>query len=596
MASESAFYRVVGASMLGVLTLIIGCSSPFEQKATSELRDSIIASSERELRDAERHPEAREIERAPSELELSPERLPELEAMAGVNSYPQKVGDLGPDLLGDKGEGGPRFAISLEQAIRSAVSNNLELQIARLDPAIRQSQVVSAQAFFDWVFFADFGWNASNEAQTVPVINGVPLGAPASQSQQVSYSTGIRKDLTSGGRFTAEQGQTYFDDTGGAVDLLPDPSNSTYVSLRYDQPLLRGFGSDVALAEVRIAQNIERDSIEALRQGLLDTINQTERAYWELVQARLSLQIQRRLLERGIATRDVLKSRLGVDARPAEYSDAVARVEQRRADLIRAENRVRQASDELKRLINDPELSVGSEVVLSPVDMPIEETIRYSLAESLATALSRRPELQRSILAIDNASIRQTVARNARLPLLNFAIESRLQGLDSDVGGAYDDVLDSNFVNWIVSLAFEQPLGNREAEAGYRQRQLERLRATLAYRQTVQQLVLEVKTSLRNVQTNYRLIVQTRSSRLAAAENLRTLQVLEDTIASLNPEFLDLKFRRQEALAGAELDELSSLIDYNTSLADLSRATGQGLERNGIKFVVPEAGDYLDGK
>lgn len=594
MARKQLWYRTLGESsvVLGVI-VAAGCSTPFSERATTELRQSVIDSSERELRHAAREPAPRDLQRVPSELAIPQERMAELEAMAGFRSYPPTVELSGRDLLGEPHDVGGAVRVSLQQAIASAVSNNLSLQVARLDPAIRQAQVVQAQATFDWVFFADFEWDLTDRPSVVPVINGVPIGAAAQTNQTVAYSTGIRKPLTSGGQFTATQGQTYVDQTGTVTSFEPDPSNAVFASFRYDQPLLRGFGSDVALSEIRLAQNLERDAVEALRTTLLDVINQTEGAYWELVRARHALQIQQRLLQRGIVTRDVLESRLGVDARPAEFSDAVARVEQRRASVIRAENRIRQASDQLKQLMNDPELNVGSEVLLAPIDEPIEQPIRFSLLESLNAALAMRPELQRAILAIDSASIRQVVARNTRLPLLNFSVEAMLLGLSDDVGDAYEDVAESRFLNWLMSLAFEQPLGNRAAEANYRARQLERLGATIRYREAVQQVVLEVKATLRNIDTNYRLIEQTRTGRITAAENLRTLQVLEETIASLSPDFLDLKFRRQDALAVAELEELQALVDYNTSLADLSRATGEALERNGIRFIVPDAGDFV---
>ena len=593
MTRKQLWYRASVASSASLAALVVGCSTPFSERATGELRQSVIDSSERELRVAESDPSERSLQRVPTELSFPPERLAELETMAGPSSYPTTVTLTGDDLLGQTHETGNAIRVSLEQAIGSAVANNLALQIARLDPAIREAQVVQAQAAFDWVFFADFEWNVTDQPSTVPVINGVPVGAAARTRQSVAYSTGIRKPLTSGGQFTASQGQTYIDETAQGTTFSPDPSNSAFASFRYDQPLLRGFGSDVALSQIRLSENIERDAIEALRTTLLDVVNETEGAYWELVRARHSLQIQQRLLERGIQTRNVLESRLGVDARPAEYSDAVARVEQRRALVIRAENSIRQASDRLKQLMNDPELNVGTEVLLAPIDEPIEQPIRFSLLEALNAALAKRPELQRAILSIDNASIRQVVARNSRLPLLNFSVEALLLGLSDDVGDAYEDVAEAKFLNWLMSLAFEQPIGNRAAEANYRQRQLERLGATIQYREVVQQLVLEVKATLRNVGTNYRLIEQTRSARLAAAENLRTLLVLEETIASLSPEFLNLKFQRQDSLALAEIEELQALVDYNTSLADLSRATGEALERNGIRFIVPDAGEFL---
>jgi outer membrane protein len=587
MRQRKSWYRVGAA--LAASVWLGACENPLERASTEELRASIIDSARRELAEAKGAPEQRALRQTAEPLDLSPERRRELDAMAGASSYEDTVIPQLPDLLGRAGAASPSFRISLEQAVGSAVEHNLALQAARVQPAIAQSNVVAAQAVFDWVFFADFLWQVTDEP-SVTVIPGQPA---VRNAQDVSYTTGLRKPLTSGGEFSISQGQSYTDDNSPGVNVFPNPANAPFLSLRLDQPLLRGFGSDVALAEIRLAQNFERDAIEALRGQLIDSIVETESAYWRLYEAQRSLQIQRRLLERGIETRDVLESRLGVDARPAEYSDAVARVESRRSNVIRAEDELRRASDNLKRFVNDPELTVGDETLLVAIDAPIEDAVGYSLVDSFATALRKRPEIQRSILSIDDASIRQTVARNARLPRLDLTAEARLLGLDSDLGDAYQQVGDSRFANWLLGLAFEQPIGNRAAEAQYRSSQLQRLLSVVRYRDVVQTVVFDVKNAIRAIDTSYRLIAQSRIAREAAAENLRTLLVLEETIASLNPEFLDLKFRRQDALAVSELEELSSLIIYNVALAELSRATGTAIERNGIRFVVPDA-DELD--
>jgi outer membrane protein len=589
-------YRAV----IPIVLLTGACStSPFEQSADSDLRNSVVEAAQRELAAAETAPEDRTLTRQPKQLEFPPDRMEELEEMAGWQSHgqiqPEDLGPelLGPDLLGRAGLETPIFRITLEQAVEATVRNNLSVQIARIDPAILQSQVIAAEAAFDWVFFTNFDWNNNDQPSPITLINGQPIGVGARSSQSVSWDTGVRKSLTSGGSFSVSAGQVYTDDTTPGIELDPDPSNAAVLNLGYQQPLLRGFGSDVALSEIRLARNAERDAIHALEQALLDVVTDTENAYWSLFQARHSLQIRLTLLKRGIETRDVLESRLGVDARPAEYSDAVARVESRRSDVIRSINDLRQRSDALKLLINDPQLNVGTEILLLPLDQPVDAPITYSLLESISTAMTQRPEIKRAILGIDDASIRQTVARNARLPLLNFSMDTTFQGLDRDIGRAANDVAEGRFIGWLMALAFEQPIGNRAGEANFRAAQLSRLSATINYRRTIQQLVLDVKATLRNVETNYRLIQQTRTSRLAAAENLRTLLVLERTIAALTPDFLNLKLNRQEALAVAELEELQAIVDYNVSLANLNRATGTALERNGVRMVVPDAPDEV---
>lgn len=509
--------------------------------------------------------------------------------MAGPGAYSTAdLPELGPDLLG-----GPTraFSINLEQAVARAVEQNLNVQSARLGPAISRQQVAAAEAAFDWVLFADLSWQKLDQPQAVPVINGIPIGSGVSKSDNLAYETGLRKPLTTGGAFTVSQGQGYRENDSPGVALFPDPAQSPYVALQLDQPLLRGFGADVTLAEVRLARNLERDTIYQLKESLLATTTEAERAFWSLELARQGLLIQQRLLERGIETRDILASRRVFDVRPAEYADAVATVERRRAEVIRAINALRSASDQLKAIVNDPELTAGGEALLVPADAPVDEAITFSLLDALTAAIDNRPELQRALLSIQDASIRREVADSLRLPLLDLTAQARFQGLSDDLGEGYEDIAESQFVDLIAGIRFEQPIGHRQGEARYRQRQLELMRASVEYRAAVQRIVLEVKRALRNVETNYKLIEQTRTARLAATENVRTLAVLERTTQALSPDFLDLKFRRQEALAAAELEEARALVDYQVALAELVAATGTALERNGISFVVPDAAE-----
>lgn len=566
-----------------------GCRSPLDGESTQTLRDSIVESARMELRDAERSPASAELRRTPSQLSFPADRLKELESMAGPDAYDPAPPPMGPGLLG---EPAPVFQIDLRQAVLRAARRNLEAQRSRFLPAIGEARTLAARAAFDWVFFTNLDWTARDQPQVQPFVGAVRVGVGTRQDQAVGYETGIRKRLTSGGTLSISQGQTYTDDRSPGTSLSPDPSNRTFLDVSWSQPLLRGGGSEVALAPVRLAENTERGAIQEYKRTLIDTITATERAYWRLVQAYRELRIRTRVLERGIETRDVLASRMTFDVKPAEYSDAVATVERRRGDVIQAENSLRLRSDLLKALINDDELTVGSEVLLLPTDEAADAPIRFSLLDSVTTAMRRRPEVQQALLAIDDASIRQALADNARLPLLDVAFRSRFHGLDEDVGESYEQVSEARFVDFILSAVFEQPIGNRAAEAEYRAAQLERMRATVEYRRVLQQVVLEVKAALRNVATNYQLIEQTRASRLAATENLRTLLVLEQTIQALTPDFLDLKFRRQDALAQAESAELEALINYQIALADLAAATGEALDRNRIDFIVPDAPEF----
>ena len=111
----------------------------------------------------------------------------------------------------------------------------------------------------------------------------------------------------------------------------------------------------------------------------------------------------------------------------------------------------------------------------------------------------------------------------------------------------------------------------------------------ITYQQAVQDVVLQVKASLRDVITNYELIQATRSFRIAQAENLRTFLVQEE-LRGLTPERLNLKFQRQETLAAAQQEEIRSLVQYSKSLAALYQAMGVSLAMNHIELEIADGG------
>ena len=590
---RSHLAQPVLALLTATLAGVPGCVSPLARESQQELTRSISESIRREIRQAQTRPEPHLMTRDKpmSTLDLKDDVLDELSRMAGLGSYDPTEFQMSPDLLGEDQH---VVGISLERAIRTAARNNLGVQFAQFAPAISQAQLVAAQSAFDWVFFTNLNYRDTNQPRTAPAIGGQAVGLGSDQRQVVDTTVGLRRQLISGGQVTLQQQLIYTDVETKNLATSPDPANQINLSLQLNQPLLRNAGSDTALAQVRLAANAERNAIAQLKAQLIQTVTDAERAYWALFQAHRDLLILQRLLNRGIQVRNIVEQRRDFDATQAQIADAAARVENRRADVLRAENNLRQASDQLKAIMNDPELTVGSEVLLVPVDEPLDEPIRYSLLDASLTALSKRPEIQQAILSIDDTSIRQEVAFNGRLPRLDLQTQVQFSALDNKADKAFRNITDGHFVDYLVGLVFEQPVGNRGPEAQYRQRRLERQQAASSYRNTVQQIMVDLKAAMRDVLTNYQLIAQTRQSRLANAENLRSLKVEIETTRGLDVNTLDLWLRRQDALATAERAESAALVNYATALARLHSAMGVALERNQIQFDVPDVQPGLE--
>lgn len=591
---------------------LAGCSSPFEKRTDQELRESMVQSVQREIqaaRDPDQGGDPQPIELSTTtdltKLEIRDDHLQQIEREFSTEGYIEDLQSrdpeidpvaqlIGLDLLGRETVLVP---VSLQGVVMASVRENLDVEFAQYGPAISQAQLVEAEAAFDWTLFGSVQGRDSITPQTGA--GGFGTGVVRNESDTATGTLGVRKELTTGGSLSVQHDLGYTNVESsffGAVN--PNPSNSSNFVVGFDQPLLDGFGRSRALAGVYLARNAERTAVSSLKLQLIASASDTERAYWQLAFAYKQVIIRAKLLERGIEVRDDIKARRVQDARQAQVADAVARVERRRSDLLTAKAQLRNASDNLKRLMNDSRMPVGSEMLLVPADISMSDTIKISLLEAIDSGITNRPEIEQSILMIDDSTIRENVAKNARLPMLNLTAQANLLGLDDSVSDGYEDSVSNRFIDdWLIGLTFEQPIGNRAGEAGFRQARLSRMQSIVGYRRSVQGIVLDIKNALNAVVTNHALISQSTLSRVAQGEALRALIVEKElTNAGYSVERLNLELNTQESLASAEILEAQALINYNTALVDLYQSMGTTLDRNRIDFIVPDTNQLTSGE
>ncbi|MEQ8318041.1 MAG: TolC family protein [Phycisphaerales bacterium] len=576
---------VAAAGGAAALLLASGCATPLDEPSSASQR-ALVDNLMNELRQARDSGEGiRAFERQPVEIDIDERFRDDVAAIAGLRSYEGEADEFGEDLLGNEQA---IATIDLESAIRAAVQHNYALQFARLDPIVAEAGVVRAEAAFDWVFIASTQYNSS-ETEQISSSQFVPA---RDERNIVTSSLGLRRQMATGGTLSVVQQFEYTDvlTDNPSLTFTPDPAWESTLTLRVDQPLLRGFGTDVAREGLLLARNQERDSIANLKAQAINTVLEVETAYWELFRARQNLRIVQRLLARGDETRREIRIRADVDANPAEVSDADARVQERRQTVIQSQTNVREASDRLKVAMSDPRYPVAGETLLLPADEPVDQAIEYGLFDAYQSALRRRPEIYQALLSLDNTAIRRRVAENGLLPQLDLRAQFAVSDLDDDLGTSFTDAYGFSRQSWLLGLNFELPIGNRAAEATRNERRIQQYQAVIAYQNTVQGVISEVRSSLRRTKEAYERIGQAMSNRLAAANNVRVLDIQRETIAVNTPERLNLEFQAQERLAAAEQAEVGALVDYMVGIANLHAAMGTALERNGVRFVVPDAG------
>ncbi len=307
--------------------------------------------------------------------------------------------------------------------------------------------------------------------------------------------------------------------------------------------------------------------------------------------ARTNVEIFDRLVKASEQTDELVQARKDLDATKASLNQASSALSTRRVALLQAQRSYREASDKLKNLINDPEISIRENALINPTDKPVAEPIMYSTAECIETALRQRTELQEARLQLEKADIVVKVAKNDLLPQLDMVVGLQSNGLQNDFDAAFGSTVNPmNSMDFNAGVKLSFPLGNRLAEATLNRRQNERRQVMAQMFQEAEQVVDDVKINLRQLLTLYQEIQLDDQARIEAGNEFEGIIEIED-IRAKTPEFLQLKLDSQANLASTEQALAQAIVNYNIAIVRLEQSKGTLLEFNRISLDRPPPTD-----
>ncbi len=476
----------------------------------------------------------------------------------------------------------PILRMTLQEVLHRTVNNNMDIRVAGYDPGITSNRIVEAESRFDPAFFFNpfYEWK-----ETAANTNSVsPL--PVRDVQTFGAQTGIRQQLESGGVAELRYETTEY---YAFTDLFNTRKerfwyNSLVAELR--QPLLKNFGPEISRAQITIARNDYRISLLEYRNRVEETLYETEQLYWQLMFAEQDVQIAERLLAETIRTAELLRARGAEDVTRVQTAQATSAIRQHEALLVRARAQVRDLSDRLKRLMNDPELPVSGNILVLPASEPLRSPVRFDAQDQINQALEHRLELAQQLLRIESASLVTRVAKNNLLPSLNLLQRITTDGADPDWDSANYNMLDLNSTSYRAQIEFEIPIGNRQPHAIYQRTLLQRQQAVDQYRAFIEQVALEVKLALRNVETAWSEMAANRQAVLSAADTLDAISTrLEKGGEPWTPTNVQLRLDSQARLAEAERNEAQAIANYNIAIAQLERAKGTLLKYDNVVLM-----------
>jgi len=516
--------------------------------------------------------------------------------------------------------------LSLREALSMALENNKDIEVARQNVKIAEFDLLGAHGIYD----PKISTTAFYERIKSPISSFLSGGQNGSTIQSDYTGTARLEGLTSkfGGSYHFDFSSVRLTSNSSFTALSPQyPSSITF---SYTQPLMRGLKFDSARRQIEIGKKNLSLTDAQFRQRAIETITSVQRAYWDLVFALRSLQVQRDAV--AVAKTQLEHNRRLVNEgqlAPIDLVSSESQITTYEQGVFTALEDVTRFENTLKNLIardHVADIWADSIVPTDSVDLTVPDV---SLTDALKTAVENRPELQQSEVLSQINQIDQLYYKDQTKPAIDLvgsygstglagsiasagvnpftassqAVRdrvdelSRLAHLDPlplvpattfspNLVGSYpqsvENLLANRYNNFKVGVQINFPLRNRTAAAQLGRSLVEGQRLATQREQLQQTIQVEVRNALQSVrsaETRLRAAVSTRDlNEQQFSSEQRKLDAGQSTV------FLVLE--RQNALTTAKGLELKAQTDLNKAIADLQKATGNSLNVNSIVVSV----------
>ncbi len=447
--------------------------------------------------------------------------------------------------------------LSLDEAVRLTLANNLNLQLQKDDVEAAAGARQAAGGAFDVLFNAEGGAAGS---QLTPLVAEGPEDEESAQ-----WSTGVQKKFITGTEVSLNWQNSRF--SSSPSTYLLDPAYNSALTFGVRQPLLQGFGIKRQTAPIRASEKDLAAATLLVGTEAANLAAEVKTAYWNLVYAwqdksvkELSLALARKLLEDTDA-----KIQAGKLAEVDIYQPR-SEISRREEALISADRAIGLYEDELKLLMN----SKDWQAIILPTDLPPTEPLFPDLTATLEKALKNRPDIQAADLSSDAARIQEETALDNTRPSLAIVGLVGQGGTDEIYGDSLNDALDDGETQWQAGLAFSMPLQNNVAEGIYRQAGAARSKARNYAELLRLQVQQGVRTAVRDVQLAIKGMEATKKTSLATQKRLEAEQAKFDAGRATTLDVL----AAQEAYSQALSQEKRIEVAYALTLAELARVQG----------------------
>ncbi|MEA3210800.1 MAG: hypothetical protein QOE70_3857 [Chthoniobacter sp.] len=505
--------------------------------------------------------------------------------------------------------------LTLEQAIELALKNNLDAKFERVGIAVEEARRRSAAGNFDPIFSSsatreslrrpenanDFtstdalrqldqinAINANTDAirgaQGLPPLsrNDVTVGIRETifdqQNDRLSSSVQGRTPWGMRYGFQVEANRLRNTFSGDLRTVFPEYQTSATITLI--QPLLKNFGPDANLADLRIARLNKKTQILAWKQRVSTSVQNVMSIYYDMLYAMRDVEVKQDAIASGEKLLGQNKRRLDLGfMSPIDVRQAEVAVSTDREALINSKGFFMERQFALKRLILD-EFKAQDYRVFVPLNAPRLPKPQIDRPEFMQTAFARRYDYLAALIDAEVQEVRLRFARNQLWPQVDLVGTYGVNGLQGNYGDAFDQGWSGHTPAWSAGVQVQVPLGSVRERAQVNLVKGLKEQAVLKIKQTELTVGVDVDTVISRINTNSQRVETAKQTRELNDEAVRIAykRLDEGQISSFDV------IEQQRKLYDAKSRELAALAELNKSITQLWLATGTILDRQDIFF------------
>ena len=459
-----------------------------------------------------------------------------------------------------------------------AVEKNLDVRAELYNPAQFESDINRNRSIYDPILNLQSNYTSSDSASVSSF--GVVV-----DSKALNLNSSVSQLLWTGGTASLAFNNGYTNTNSSFV--TPSSSWGSGLGISISQPLWKNVGREATEIAINISRYSKFAALEHFNSRLLATVAQVRTEYYKLYNLREDRNVKKVSLELARQILSDTKARVKAGILPAmEVLNAEYGAVTREKELNDAELAVSNQVDVLRLL-----LQMDDKVKdLQTVDLPPRERYDVNEGEAIQKALNR-PDIreQKRNLELNELQTRNLYQKTR--PDLSLAASAQLTGFDSAYQRNMSQVLSIDYPVWSIGLNFSYPLGNGAAENDYRKSRLKTEQTSLQLRSLEETSANEVRSAIRGIVAGYKQIEVADRGTAFAEERLRAFMRKNEVGLATTKDDFDV----ENDLAVSRSNQINAVVGYANALTLYWQATGELLEREGIRVVEGDADKLYSG-